>query len=165
MKPEGSLPHSRVPTTCPYPEPHQSNPCPPSHFLKIRLNINLQSKPGSSKWSLSLQFPHQNPVCTSPLPIHATCLDLITGIIFGEKYSLCSSSTTCYVIPLRPKYSPQYPILKHSQPTFFPWCERPSFTPMHNNRQSYSSVYLHTFLIRLLVFIFCTLWKAWHSCC
>jgi len=26
--PEGSLPHSHVPTTCLYPEPDQSNPCP-----------------------------------------------------------------------------------------------------------------------------------------
>jgi hypothetical protein len=26
MEPEGSLPHSQVPTTCPYPEPVQSSP-------------------------------------------------------------------------------------------------------------------------------------------
>jgi hypothetical protein len=26
MEPEGSLPQSQVPTTCPYPEPTQSNP-------------------------------------------------------------------------------------------------------------------------------------------
>jgi hypothetical protein len=34
MEPEGSLPHSQEPATCPYPEPYQSSPCPPSHLLK-----------------------------------------------------------------------------------------------------------------------------------
>ena len=39
MQPEGSLPHSQVPATCPYPEPARSSPCPhiplpedPSHY-------------------------------------------------------------------------------------------------------------------------------------
>ena len=27
MEPEGSLPHSQVPTTCPYPVPDRSSPC------------------------------------------------------------------------------------------------------------------------------------------
>ena len=41
---------------------------PISNFLKIHLNIILPSMPAFSKWSLSLSFPYQNPVYTSPRP-------------------------------------------------------------------------------------------------
>ena len=69
MEFEDSLPHLQMPATCPYPEP--DNPIhasPPSYFLKIHLDIILPCILGSSKRSLSLRFPHQNPVCTSPIP-------------------------------------------------------------------------------------------------
>jgi hypothetical protein len=36
MEPEGSLPHSQVPATCPYPEPAGSSPYP---------NISLSEDP------------------------------------------------------------------------------------------------------------------------
>ena len=66
-----SFPHSHVPATCPCPDPHQSRPCPPSHFLKMNFNIIPTSMLRSSKWSLDFRSLHQNPVRTS-LVIH-TC--------------------------------------------------------------------------------------------
>ena len=102
MEPESSLPHSQVPATSSSPELDQPSPSPSSHFLKIDLNIKLPSTPGSSKWSVSLRFPHQNPVSTCPLPIHATfpahlILDLVTRIIFGEDYRSLSSSLCSFL--------------------------------------------------------------------
>ena len=46
MEPEDSLPHSQVPTTCPYPEPHWSSTH--SYFLNDQPNIILPSTPVSS---------------------------------------------------------------------------------------------------------------------
>ena len=92
MEPEGSLPHSQQPATCPCPEPDQSSPVRPSHFLNILHNIILPSMRGSSKWPLSIRFSYQNLYTPLLFPIRAICtahlffLDLITRIIFGEQY-------------------------------------------------------------------------------
>ena len=54
---------------CPPPVPilNQFYPVhtPTSHILMIQLNIIFPSKPRPPKWSLSLRFPHQNPVHAS----------------------------------------------------------------------------------------------------
>ena len=71
MEPKNSLPHLRQPATFLYPKPDRSSSCPSSHFSEIHFTIILPSKPGSSKWSPSLGFPHQNPPCTSLLSL--TC--------------------------------------------------------------------------------------------
>jgi hypothetical protein len=145
MKPECSLPHSQVRTTCLYPEPAQFT----THFLKIHFNIILPLTTGSPQWSLSLRFLHQNPVHASPLH-HSSYIPRPSH--YSRFYHLHNSgwvvqitkfliiwfcSHPSYLVPLRPKYS-QYPILKHPQLTFLPHCQQPSFTPKQNNRQNYS---------------------------
>ena len=39
----------------------------------------------------------------------------------------------CYLVPPRPKYSPQQPILKHPQPVFLPQYERLIYYLPSNN--------------------------------
>ena len=146
MEPKCSIPRLQDPATCPSSEPDQSGLCPPSNLLNIHFNIILPSTPGSSKWFVSLRSPHQNPVCTSPLPhtcympcpFHSSWFDHLNNTWWGVQIIklliMWSSPLPCYHAPLRPKYSPQHPILKHPQPTFLPQCQQPSFTLTQINK-------------------------------
>jgi hypothetical protein len=93
-----------------------------------------------------------SPLIRAAYPAHLILLDWITRKILDEEYRslsspFCSfSPLPCYLFPLTPRYSPQHPILKHSQPTFLPQSARPSFTPRHNDEKIYSSVYLNLYI-------------------
>jgi hypothetical protein len=101
MEPEGSLPNSEVPASCPYPEPNQSNPCLPSHFVKNHLNIILLSKPGSSKWPLSLRFPHQNPAYTPTLRHTFYVIEKSASFLFKSSENTKEKILKLYVIKLK----------------------------------------------------------------
>ena len=99
MEPEGSLPHSQVPDTCPYPEPARSSPYP--HILLPEdpsLYYSSICAWVSQVVSLPQVFPPKP--CITPLvsPIRSTfsahliLLDFITRTILGEENSSLRSS-------------------------------------------------------------------------
>ena len=131
----------------------QSKPTHPTSWRSI-LMLSFHTRLDSKSGLFPSGFPTKTVYTPLVSPIRATCLahlirlSFIPRTILGEQYRSLSSSlcsflhSPCHLVPLSPKYSPQHPILKHPQPTFLPQCERPSFTPIQNNTQNSSSVYL-----------------------
>ena len=71
--------HKRPPPVCILGQPNLVH-IPTSHLLEIHPNIIHPSMPRSSQWSLSLRFPHQDPIhplllthtCHMPSPSHSS---------------------------------------------------------------------------------------------
>ena len=66
MEPEGPSPLSQQYSTCPHPEPDQCSPYPKPIFWCSSLILSSHPCLRYSKSFLSLGFPQQNPICTSP---------------------------------------------------------------------------------------------------
>ena len=115
MEPESSLPHSQVPSTCPYNEQDRSSSCPHIPFAEDPSKYY----PPIYAWVFQVvSFPQTflpNTLHTLLLyPIRATCLahlillDFITRTILGEEYrSLCTSLCSFLHSPVTS--SPLYP--------------------------------------------------------
>ena len=158
MEPEGSLPHSQVPATCPYPHPDQFRPCLHIHFLKIHLNIIPHLLLSLQSGLFTSGFPTK--ILYTPLlsPIRATCpanlilLELITRSIFGVEYRSLSSSLCSFLhSPISsslsgPNIVPSTLFSNTLSLKSLPQCERPSCTPVQNDGQNYSSAYINLYI-------------------
>ena len=131
MEPERSLPNSQVPAPCPIMS--QLNPVHnnTSQFLKTHLIIILHLRLILPSGLFHSRFPTKTLYTPLSSPIRATCperlvlLDFITAkfqvrIQVTKLLIMQFSPIPCYRVPLRSKYSPQHPILKHPQPMFLP---------------------------------------------
>ena len=104
MEPEGSLPLSQAPATCPYPERDRFTPCP---HIPLPADTSQYYIPIYAYVFQVICFPRVSPLkpCThlSSPPIHATCpahlilLDFITRIALSEQYRSLSSSLCSYL--------------------------------------------------------------------
>jgi hypothetical protein len=72
-------------------------------------------KPGTGLWKIQPQWVVNK----------QTILDETTG---NEAFSDAVSFTPCHIVPLRPEYFPQHPILSHPQTTILVHTDRPNFT-------------------------------------
>ena len=123
MEPEGSLPYSQQSTTCFCHGAKSIQSISPSNFLKIHFNIMLPCAPRYSNCLLSQRFPHQNPVCTSPLlytcymtrPFHSSGFghpNIWREVQIVKFLIIYSFPLPSYLVPPRPKYLPQHPVLE-----------------------------------------------------
>ena len=82
--------HKRPPPVSILGQPNQVH-IPTSHLLEIRPNIIHPSKPRSPQWSLSLRFPHQDPI-HPPLLTHMRHMPSPSSLLYLNRTSAACHS-------------------------------------------------------------------------
>jgi len=101
----------------------------PLYFPKIHSDVILPSTSRFTEWSALFMLSNQNVVytyrlshaCYVPHPSHSPWFDHPNNILCVQVmkfFIVHSSPASCHFLPLRSKYFPQHPLLKH--PIFFP---------------------------------------------
>jgi len=141
MEPEGSLPHSQIPATCPYPEPARSSPHPP-HLTSWRSILILSSHLRLGLPTCLFHSGFTTKTLYTPLlyPLraawssHLFLLDLITRTIFGEQYRSLSSSLCSFLhSPVTSSFlGPNIPLntLFSNTPGMWMWPVMPTYRPV-----------------------------------
>ena len=138
-------------TPPPSPVMNQNSPVcvPPSHLLNMHFNIILPSMPTSSKWSISLRSPYQNPLKTSPVPhtchmpspSHYFWFDHPNNIWWMVQIMKLRIQSLLYPPVTWPPghiYLPQQHIFGKPQTMFPPECEKP--VSQQYNKQLISNI-------------------------
>ena len=128
--------------------PPVSIPGPPN-LVHIRTSHLLNLPSGlfpSGLRTKNLYTPLSSPI-RATYPAHFILLDFIIRTILGEEYRSLSSSLYNLLHSPLPRHSyvqifSSTPYSQKPRVPFLPQCQRPSSTPIQNNRQNYSSIYL-----------------------
>jgi hypothetical protein len=93
---------------------------PSKYYPPTHLHLGLPSGLFPSDFLTNNLYAYLLAPIRATWPAYLILLDLITLIILGEENRSLSSSLCSFLHPLRSKYPPQHPVLKHPQSVFIP---------------------------------------------